>query len=195
MSTATDRDERLAALIEQLAARQQRGEMPDIESVARANPELADELRSLWATAQFAAALARPLPSTIAQPVDQISHSALQTKSPSSIGDYEILEELGRGGMGVVYKARQKSLHRIVALKMMRDARLASEDDRARLRAEAEAVAKLKHPNIVTVHDVGEHDGQPYFVMEHVAGQTLARRIADGGPFPSREAARLIAEV
>src|SRR5205823_3693759 len=105
---------------------------------------------------------------------------------------FELLEELGRGGMGVVYKARQKSLDRIVALKMVREAHLATADDRARFRTEAEAAARLKHPNIVTVHEVGTVGGQAYFCMEYVEGWTLAQKVATDGPFPPREAARLV---
>ena len=108
-------------------------------------------------------------------------------------GDFELLEELGRGGMGVVYKARQKSLGRIVALKMVREAHLATDADRARFRTEAESAARLKHPNIVTVHEVGTVGGQAYLCMEFVGGQTLAEKVRTGGPLPPREAARLVA--
>ena len=84
--------------------------------------------------------------------------------------------------MGVVYKARQKSLDRVVALKMVREAHLATDADRARFRTEAEAAARLKHPNIVTVHEVGTADGQAYFCMEYVGGQTLAQKVARRRP-------------
>jgi len=185
--TATDHEERLATLLAEMGERQQQGQNVDVETVAATEPALADELRSLWATAQFAAAFARPsktLPATPTVPV-----------MPGSFGDYEILGELGRGGMGVVYKARQRSLNRIVAIKMMRDARLASAVDRARFRAEAGAAARLKHPNIITVHEVGEHDDQPYLVMEYIPGQSLSQHLAEVGPLPGREAARLLAHV
>jgi serine/threonine protein kinase len=189
-STAAGRDERLAELLAQLGEQQRRG-AADVEALAAAHPDLAEELRVLWATAQFAQAFARP--STVTAATD--AQPPEPSPAPDSLGDYEILEELGRGGMGVVYKARQKSLNRLVAVKMMRDARLASATDRARFRAESAAVAKLKHPNIVTVHEVGERDGQLFFVMEYVEGVPLSQRIAEGGPLPPREAARLVAEV
>src|SRR6185503_13478430 len=96
--------------------------------------------------------------------------------------------------MGVVYRARQLSLGREVALKMILRGQLASQADRERFEAEAQAAAKLDHPGIVPVYEVGEIDGRPYFSMKHVRGTTLAQRLADG-PLPPREAARILAAV
>lgn len=89
-------------------------------------------------------------------------------------GDYEILERIGQGGMGVVYKARQRGLDRLVAVKMIRSAQLASDTDVERFLAEAQAAGKLGHPNIVQVHQVGNVDGQVFYSMEFVAGANLA---------------------
>ena len=104
---------------------------------------------------------------------------------------YEILGELGRGGMGVVYRAWQAELKRTVALKMILAGAHADARVLARFRTEAEAAARLQHPNIVQVHDIGEHGGCPCLVLEYVDGTNLARRI-NGAPQPAHQAARLI---
>jgi WD40 repeat protein/tetratricopeptide (TPR) repeat protein len=104
---------------------------------------------------------------------------------------YEILEVLGRGGMGVVYKARQLSLNRLVALKMILAGSHASPQDLLRFRSEAEAVAHLQHPNIVQIYEVGERGGLPYFSLEFVDGGSLDQKL-DGTPLPERQAAELM---
>jgi serine/threonine protein kinase len=187
------RDERLAAILNDLSEENRRGRAPDVEQVANRHPDLADELRQLWAIAQVAQVCARPseLAETLPPnpPVDPPSGTL-----PRAFGDYDLLEELGRGGMGVVYKARQKSLNRVVALKMLLHGDVASSDERARIRAEAKAAALLKHPNIVAVFDVGESDGRDYFTMPFIEGLSLAHLLAEG-PMPPRDAAQLVATV
>lgn len=114
-----------------------------------------------------------------------------QTAAPVSIPGYEVLCELGRGGMGVVYKARHARLKRTVALKMILAGPHADKHLVARFRAEAEAVARLQHPNIVQVHEVGEHEGRPFLSLEFCAGGSLDRKLA-GTPLPPLEAAALV---
>jgi serine/threonine protein kinase/WD40 repeat protein len=107
------------------------------------------------------------------------------------IPGYEVLEERGRGGMGVVYQARQVGLNRIVALKMLLPDRASAPELLGRFRAEAEALARLHHPNVVPVYDVGACEGRPYFTMEYVAGPNLAE-VLDGRPQDPAAAARLL---
>ena len=108
------------------------------------------------------------------------------------IGDYELLEEIARGGMGVVYKARQVSLNRIVAVKMILAGQLATKTDHDRFHSEAQAAALLDHPNIVPVFEVGEHGGQHYFSMGYVDGKSLSARLSEGPMLP-KEAAKIVA--
>jgi serine/threonine-protein kinase len=118
---------------------------------------------------------------------------SLGLSSPTfSIVGYKIVSELGRGGMGVVFKANQTDLHRLVAIKMVLRGTVAGPDDLLRFRTEAEATAGLHHPNIVRIYEVGEVDGCPYFSMEYVEGPDLSRRLAEG-PLRSKVAARYVA--
>jgi hypothetical protein len=104
---------------------------------------------------------------------------------------YEVLGELGRGGMGVVFRARQSALGRVVALKMIVSGGIAGPAELARFRTEAEAIARLQHPNIVQVYEVGEHEGRPFFSLELCGGGSLERQL-DGTPRPAEESARLV---
>jgi WD40 repeat protein len=110
------------------------------------------------------------------------------------IGDYDLLEETGRGGMGVVYRARQRSLERTVALKVLLGGYFAGEEGRRRFRAEAAAAARLNHPGIVAIHEAGEADGQPFYSMDFIEGETLAVMLRRG-PLLFRQAAELTEKI
>jgi serine/threonine-protein kinase len=146
---------------------------PDPSAVETLSPPAADPYATLPAAQAPSVKSAPPASSSLAPP------------------GYEILDELGRGGMGVVYKARHLQLNRVVALKMILAGGHASEAERARLRTEAEAIARLQHPNIVQVFDVGEHDGKPFLALEFCAGGSLDLQL-DGTPWQPQRAAILV---
>src|SRR5262245_40887947 len=131
-----------------------------------------------------------PGPDTLL-PAPPLPASVSLTPFLDIVPGYEIQAELGRGGMGVVYKARQVKLNRVVALKMILAGGHAGTESKIRFRAEAEAIAKLQHPNIVQIFDVGEHHGQPYFSLEFCPGGSLAAMLA-GNPLQPKDAARLL---
>jgi serine/threonine-protein kinase len=192
------RDETLAAVVSQLMDRLQRGEAIDLEAECRQHPDLAAELRGLWGMMSLAHAAAQQ-PQPKHEPEATFSALPLwsvpeQGSLPALLGDYELREELGRGGMGVVFRAVQRSLGREVAVKVMLRGALASLTERQRFAAEAQAAARLSHPGIVPVYEVAEADGCPYFSMQYVRGPTLAQRLAQG-PLSAREAARILLAV
>jgi serine/threonine-protein kinase len=197
--SADDRDERLAGLLSGLCEQARQGRAVDVDGVAAAHPELGVELRELWAAAQFAEEFARRPPrpdKETRRPPDKDRRPSILAAAapPRNFGDYELLEKIGQGGRGVVYRAWQKSLHRVVALKMILRGEHATEDDIARFRVEAEAAAHLEHPHIVPVYAAGEQDGQAYFCMRYVEGETLAALLGRG-PLRPREAATLLAAI
>ncbi len=160
--------------------------------LCRERPELLPELERRIAVLERMNDLARATPATAT--LDTACSPPATRSGPHAVPEipgYEILGELGRGGMGVVYQARQTKLNRVVGLKMILAGGHAGAADLARFRAEAKAIARLQHPNIVQVHEIGEHEGKPFFSLEFCAGGALDKKLA-GTPLPPREAARLV---
>lgn len=151
-------------------------------------PELADVLDCLDTLDSMAAV-------TLPQTGDQTEALTAFSDGRRSFGRYELLAEIGRGGMGIVFAARQPLLDASVALKVIRSSQFASADEIRRFYAEARAAAGLRHPNIVSVHDVGEWQGQHFLTMDLIRGGTLADSIAQEGPMEPRHAAELLATV
>ena len=189
-------DELLVELLEGMMQQSRGNRIDSIDELVSRHPHLELEIRELWATVQITEDFASwDGLDDLVDKTPQEDHLPVAARfEPRDFGEYELLEELGRGGMGIVYKARQKDLKRIVALKMILRGDLASEADLARFRAEAEAAAQLHHPNIVPVYEVGEIDDRPYFSMKLIEGTTLSRRLMDG-PLPSRMAAEMLAPI
>jgi serine/threonine-protein kinase len=173
---ADELDEVILAYVEAIEA----GQSPDRSAWLARYPQLADELNAFFADQdQFSSIVAPIVTDTPRQSSARVAEAVvLDAPAPlaagSVVGGYELMEEIASGGMGVVYKARHRTLGRVVALKMIRAGGLALPEDVARFRLEAEAAANLDHPNIVPIYDVGEHDGQPYFAMKLIEGGHLA---------------------
>ncbi len=161
---------------------------PQAHTCSRCGTELAAGLGGLCPACVGALALGPPSV--------QDQTTPLLENLPEDLAGHQLLSEIARGGMGVVFKARHRKLNRTVAVKLLRAGQWAGPLDLARFRAEAEAAAHLQHPNIVTLYEVGEQDGMPYFSMEYVEGHTLAQAV-EHGPLPPRQAAgylKIIAE-
>jgi WD40 repeat protein/tRNA A-37 threonylcarbamoyl transferase component Bud32 len=204
-SEKSERELRLDELITVYLKAVEAGEKPNRDDWLARNPDLAGDL-AVFFDAQdqvdrLAGSIRAPDPwDAPTLPPDQQEAAQGSLGVIRYFGDYELIEEIARGGMGVVYKARQVSLNRIVAVKMILSGQLASDADVHRFRSEAEAAANLDHPNIVPIYEVGEHEGQHYFSMKLIEGGSLAQAVANGQwPVSSKvtqqRAAQLLAAV
>ncbi len=187
-SSGNQHENQVNRIIADYLEAQRLGQNPDRADLLRRHPELADELHAFFADQDRFGRIAeqigpRAAPATAPPPTLPSGEAAGADPALGTVryfGDYELLEELARGGMGVVYKARQVSLSRTVALKMILTGQFASVDDVQRFHREAEAAANLDHPNIVPIYEIGEHDGQHFFSMKLIDGGSLARLLASG---------------
>ena len=177
-------NDRLLELVVRFEELREAGQTVDIADLCRRCPELEPALRErLQALGELNAALGSE--STLISDESCADIIAAQRDVLASLPGYEIHRELGRGGMGVVYQARQIALDRLVALKVLLGGRYASASSCARFKAEVESIARLQHPNLIQVFEVGEHDGHTYFSMEFVDGGNLEERFGSG-PQPAR---------
>jgi hypothetical protein len=177
--------------------REERGEQPALEEYLWRFPEHAERLRQqveLHHLLQPGSVVSAGASSVTGAAAPTTPEQEATVSGMPLVPGYEVLRELGRGGMGVVYLARQVPLNRIVALKMILAGSLAAAQERARFLAEAEAIAAVKHAGIVQVYDFGTHNDWPYFSLEFCDGGSLAARLADG-PLPPRQAAQLVEQV
>jgi serine/threonine-protein kinase len=204
-TSETGRNQRLQEVLVAYLEAAERGQAPSSEDLLARHPEFAAELAEFLTNRAHLDGLAAPLRAVAEAARAEAEARRTCDGSPGPLdagpgstvryfGDYELLEEIARGGMGVVFKARQVSLERTVALKMILAGQLASTDDVQRFRREAEAAANLDHPHIVPIYEVGAHDGQQYFSMKLLGGGSLAQQIRVLKD-DSRSAARLVAQV
>ncbi len=205
VSDASEEEQRLDEVVTAYLKAQEAGQATDRQALLDSNPDLASELREFFADQDRLERLASPLrplvgssePDATSTPLPMQTAGAAFPALPSpprTFGDYTILAAVGQGGMGVVWKARQRRPDRLVALKMFRAGDLASPTDVQRFRNEAEVIAQLDHPHILPVYEVGEHDGVHYFSMKLVEGGSLADHL-DRFRADPRAAARLLATI
>ncbi|MEE3033179.1 MAG: serine/threonine-protein kinase [Planctomycetota bacterium] len=186
----TEHQRAVADVLSSLTERLQGGESIELSDVVERFPNYKDELTELWPLVmltEMAGENASPVDEKAAAKENELTEKQL----PTTFGDFELVEEIGRGGMGVVYRARQQSLGREVALKLILLDHLASETDRARFYAEARAAAKLEHPHIVPVYDLGDVQGRPYISMKLIEGSTLSSQLQNGH-MDGKSAAKLL---
>jgi tetratricopeptide (TPR) repeat protein len=176
-----DREQRLQAVLHAYLQAVDAGQNPDQQELLRQHPDLADDLTAFFADQANLDRFAQPFVDQGIPPIAEVTQDPAAVGAVSALlpriryfGDYELLEEIARGGMGVVFKARQVSLNRLVALKLILKGELATAADVQRFRTEAEAAANLDHPNIVPIYEVGDHEGQAYFSMKLIEGGSLA---------------------
>ncbi len=184
-------EQALAVLVTELADRANRGDTPSLEKVCKEHPEFEADLRELWGTIIVTDAAAKEHISE----AESLPHEfAQQLDLPCEFGGYTLEAEIGRGGMGIVYRAIRNSDREQVAIKMILKGDFATEADRKRFDSEAFAAAKLDHPNIIPILEIGQVQGRSFFCMKLIQGQSLAERLSRG-PMSTHRSARVMAEI
>ena len=169
-------DQRLAELLTQLVDRMWHGEILELDNVCRDYPDFAADLRELWGTVVVTQAVGSD-PGSSSPSAEGIG---LRFDLPCRMGEFVLQEEIGRGGMGIVYRATRTSTGETVAFKLMLKGELASPIERQRFKTEAIAAARLMHPHIIPIYEIGEQQGRLFFAMKLIRGRTLAQSLNDG---------------
>mgnify|MGYP000919706486 CR=1 FL=1 len=190
----SDAEQRLCAALAAYFEAVQAGQAPEREAWLARYPDLADELTVFLEDEERLLRMTESLGAANGSAIPPGRPSSKGNWAPHTFGDYELLDEIARGGMGIVYRARQRSLNRQVALKLLPGGVPVNDEDARRFRLEAEAVARLDHPNIVPIFEVGEHYGHSYFSMKLIECGSLAQAMT-AKTVDTRAAARLVATV
>ena len=190
LSDESNHEQQLESVIADYLRSCESGTPPNRREILEGHPELADDLRQFFGQHDRMNQIAEPIRGF----GDSVTHAVGPGQQLSYVGNYELLEEIARGGMGVVYKARQTTLGRIVAVKMIVKGRLASEQDVQRFLVEAREAGGLQHPNIVAIHEVGQHEGWHYFSMDFVQGRDLSSILREN-LLPAKQAATYVRQM
>lgn len=184
-------DQALANVFSEYSDRIIAGEALTLEDAVREHPRFESDLRELWGIMVVTQAAGHHQRDALSGE-DEYEFAGLEL--PFELGDYTLEQEIGRGGMGIVYEAIRKSDNEVVAIKMILKGDFATKVEKERFRAEAEAARRLNHPNIVPIYEIGEHEGLPYFCMKLIRGQTLSEKLVRGPMLP-RKAAEIMASI
>ena len=185
-------EQALANLITELADRSNAGEKVELEATCKQHPQFETDLRDLWGTIIVTRAAADEMASRSFSVESDVRIPGLEV--PYDLGKYVLEEEIGRGGMGIVYRGTRRSDQQQVAIKMILKGDFASPIERERFQAEAEAAARLAHKNIAPIYEIGEHEGLAYFCMKYIEGGTLTEKLVSG-PLHARTAGAIMADL
>ncbi len=185
-------DQALADLLSEYTDRVIGGDEVTLEDAVQKHPKFESDLRDLWGVMVVAQAAGHHQRNVLSGDVDQFEFAGLEL--PFELENYTLEQEIGRGGMGIVYEATRKMDGKTVAIKMILKGDFATKIEKERFRAEGEAARRLNHPNIVPIYEIGEHEGLPYFCMKLIRGQTLSVKLLRGPMLP-RKAATIMASI